>query len=182
MEQREPRKRIKYEPKGVPIIQDELEFVENKCSGNARKIFVEIENIHFELWFDKHYHDRLHHGDENGKRENIDTFVVEDLIKNSVSHLIFYSSLIKGFTFLNHYPIIGQPHRILLQRELNKSLLNVLIQVHFIQRNVFEITVITAMCVDDFRLASGQYAVEIQGDSSFLKKFENKKFIEISSV
>jgi hypothetical protein len=41
--------------------------------------------------------------------------------------------------------------------------------------------VITAMCVDDFKLASGQYTIEIQGDSSFLKKYENKKFTEISS-
>jgi hypothetical protein len=88
---------------------------------------------------------------------------------------------VKGFSFLNPEPIIGQPLRILLQRELNDSMLNVLIQAHYINRSQFEITVITAMCVDDFKLASGQYAVEIQRDSSFLKKFENKKYTEIAS-
>jgi hypothetical protein len=67
MEQREPRKRIKYEPKGVAAIQDELEFIKNKCSDHARKIFVQIENIHVEIWFDKHYHDRHQHGDEQPK-------------------------------------------------------------------------------------------------------------------
>jgi hypothetical protein len=181
MEGRPPRKRIAYEPKGVPAIKDELAFVGNKCSRHAKKILGVVEKFHIELWFDKHYHDRAYLGDSNGRRENIDKNVVEELIKDSISHLIFYSSLVKGFSFLNMESIIGQPLRILLQRLLNNSMLNVLIQAHYINRSQFEITVITAMCVDDFKLASGQYAVEIQGDSSFLKKFENKKYTEIAS-
>ena len=101
MEPREPRKRIRYEPKRVPAIQDELAFLKNKCSDHAKKIFVEIEKVYVELWFDKHYHDRHQHGDEDGKREGISPRIVEALVRKCIKHLLFYSSTVLGFKFIN---------------------------------------------------------------------------------
>ena len=143
MEQREPRKRITYVKKGVPALHDELAFVENKCSNHARKIFVEVENIHIELWFDKHYHDRHQHGDDHGKREGIDPKTVENLIRKSIRHLIFYSSVVKGFTFANYNKEGQFPVRVVLQEELDGSMLNVVIEAHFLDIGRYEITVKT---------------------------------------
>jgi hypothetical protein len=181
MEPREPRKRIKYEPKGVPAIQDELEFIKNKCSDHAKKIFVQIENIHVELWFDKHYHDRHQHGDDEGKRTGIDPATVEALVRKSLKHLLFYSSAVAGFKFVNIGP--SQPAvRVVLQEELENSQLNVVIEAHFLDIKSSEITVKTAMCTDDFRISMGQYCIEIQGDNSILRRKDNNRMIEICSI
>lgn len=181
MEQRERRKRIKYEPKGVPAIQDELEFIKNKCSDHARRIFVEIETIHLELWFDKHYHDRHQHGDEDGKREGIDPRTVESLVRKSLKHLLFYSSVVSGFKFINFSPS-QPPVRVVLQEEMDSSKLNIVIEAHVLDIIRCEITVKTAMCTDDFRIPMGQYCIEIQGDNSILRRNENKKLVEICNI
>ena len=181
MEPREPRKRIKYEPKGVPVIHDEMEFIKNKCSDHARKIFVQIENIHIELWFDKHYHDRHQHGDNEGKRVGIDPKTVETLVRKSLKHLLFYSATVAGFKFVN-FATPQLPARIVLQEELESSQLNVVIEAHFLDIKSCELTVKTAMCTDGFRVSAGQYCIEIQGDNSILKRKDNNKLVEISSI
>jgi hypothetical protein len=182
MENKEPRKRIKYEKKGLPAIEDKLEFVKNKCSDHAREVFTEIEKNHFSVWFDKHYHDRHQLGDESGKRENIDPLTVENLIRKSIRHLSCYSSIVKGFIFINYKIGNESPIRVVLQEELNGSILNVIIEAHYLGLNSFQITVKTAMCVDDFRLGQGQYLLEFQGDESFLKKYDNRKVIDVCNI
>ena len=181
MEPREPRKRIKYEPKGVPAIQDGLEFIKNKCSDHARKIFAEIEKFQVELWFDKHYHDRHQHGDEDGKREGISPRIVESLVRKSLRHLFFYSSAFSGFKFINLSPT--QPStRIVLQEQSDGPKLNVVIEAHFLDIGRYEITVKTAMCTDDFKIPMGQHCIEIQGDNSILWRKDNKQMVEICSI
>ena len=124
MEPREPRKRIKYEPKGVPAIHDELAFSKHKCSDHARKVLAEVEKIHIELWFDKHYHDRQQHGDADGKREGISPNSVEELVRKSIRYLLFYGSAVLGFKFINSNPS-QLPVRVVLQEEFDGTKLNV---------------------------------------------------------
>lgn len=94
------RPRIKYDNLSVAVI-DELEFTKNKCSENARKHSNLFESIEFEIWFDKHYHNREQHGDEDGKRHGIENELVINLINKSAMHLIFYSLKVRSFSFLN---------------------------------------------------------------------------------
>ncbi len=176
------RPRIPFVDNRVKPIVDTLEFTSNLCSAKARSIAVFPHKIEIELWFDKHYHDRDQHGDENGKREDIDPKSVEDLVRASITHLMFYSSLIKGFNFLNPTPSVGAPNRVILKRESADSMLNVVIQAHYAEINKFQITVKTAMCVDDFRVGNGQYTVEIFEGGSVLRKKDNNKFINIASI
>ena len=182
MEPGKQRRRIAYVRKGVPAIEDELAFIENKCSKRARKIFTESEEIQIELWFDKHYHDRAQHGDESGKRTGIDTHLVEDLVLRSFKHLLFYGSVMKGFTFLNHPGISIGSVRIVLQEYREGTMLNVVIEAHFLDIRAYEITVKTAMATDEFRVADGQYVLELQEDRSVLKKNENGKIKEIFAI
>ena len=177
------RKRIPLKKPVGSIIKDPLLFEPNKCSNKAKKIFTEIENITIELWFDKHYHDRNQHGDDNGKREGIGDDVVTSLVRRSIKFMLLYSSLVKGFNFLNRdIQPNERPLRIVLQEGSVFGLLNVIIEAHFLSINHYEITVKTAMCKDDFKLSDNQYVIEIEGESSVLKKCDLKKVTEICSV
>jgi hypothetical protein len=176
------RPRIKIGPREINVIEDDLEFRKNKCTGNARKILTTIENVEIDLWFDKHYIDRHQFGDDNGKRDGIDTDIVEALVRKSLKHLLFYSCYVKNFTFINKNPDTGRALRVILQEELGNSMLHVVIEAHYININKYEITVKTAMCNTDFKLSDGQYCVEIHADTSTLWKMDNKKLLEVSSL
>jgi len=181
--QRPKRKRIPVQKPSGTIIDDPLEFKQNKCSVKAKKIFTEKENITIELWFDKHYHDRNQHGDDLGKRDGIDNDSVTNLVKRSFRHMVLYSTLVKGFAFLNrnHQPH-ERPLRIVLQEETDYGLLNVVIEVHFLDLCLFEITVKTAMCKDDYQLSDNQFAIQLDGEGSILKKCDLKRVTEICSI
>lgn len=181
MEPREPRKRINYVSKGVPILEDRLAFIKNKSSDYARRIFIEFEKVKVELWFDRHYYNRHQHGDSDGKRDGIDPSTVESLVRKSIRHLIFYSSVVQGFKFVNFNSALS-PVRVILQEASGGSKLNVVIEAHFLDMNCYEVTVKTAMCTEEFRVAMGQYCIEMQGDSSTLSRNDNKKMVEVCTV
>jgi len=170
-------------PTKTKAIEDPLEFKANKCSQRARKVNNHSQEWHYEVWIDQHYHYREQLGDEKGKREGIDPKTVEHLIRRSVKHMLHYSSCIKGFTFLNfNLPPGDRPQRIVLQENQNDTLLNVVIETHHIDINIWEITVKTAMCKDDYELSDNQYAIQIDGDSSLLFKRDLKVTKEISHI
>ncbi|MBP6432002.1 MAG: hypothetical protein KA319_09555 [Ferruginibacter sp.] len=157
-----------------------MEFKENKCSVKARKVFVEHHNISLDIWYDKHYLDRYQHGDENGKRDGIDPSIIGKLIRKSIHYLIVFSAAIKNFNFLN--PTKTQnPIRIVLRDSNVPEILNVAIEAHIISPTNYEITVKTAMLIENFKMATGQYMIDSQGDAISLLKFENKTFIEVFS-
>ena len=169
--------------KKLPVIKDEHVFQKNKSSQKAKNISTHIVQVHFSIWIDKHYHDRLYLGDENGMRENIDQSIVLKLVKLATRHLLFYSSITKAFSFLSveSDSFSNYPNRVILQMDYLDSVLNVVVQAHFLDSNKFEITIITAMCVDDFKMATGQYCIDIEDDRSFLKQFDGIKCKEIFS-
>ena len=57
--------------------------------------------------------------------------------------------------------------------------LNVVIEVHYLEVNEFEITVKTAICVEDFWKKQGRYTVELEGDNSTLYRCDNGKFTKL---
>lgn len=182
MEQKPKRKRI--EPKQLtPAIKDELAFVENKATAKARKIGEFSLQFDYDIYFDKHYLDRHQHGDDLGKRDGIDTHLVEKLVNAGIEPLIFFSALIKNVTFVNQAGMKGnRATRVVLQEDINGTMLNVVIEAHYYNPGYYEITVKTAICKDDYEPSDGQYAIEINGDSYTLRKFENFKLREIAKV
>jgi hypothetical protein len=169
------RKRIPLlRPPAIAPLIDPLSYTSNKCTLKAKEICTVTEKVIINLWGDKHYFDRHFQGDENGRRDGIDPLTIESLVKRSVKHLLLYGATVKGFRFVN-FPESPDPGiRIILQEEYNSTMLNVVIETHFVNINTYEITVVTAQCVDDFRAQIGQFAIELQGDASILKKKENK--------
>lgn len=80
------RKRIEKKLIGE-VVMDELAYIPNKSSKNARKVLDKIEHIEIEIWCDKHYYTRVNIGDEHGRREGIEEEVIKDLVVKSIPHL-----------------------------------------------------------------------------------------------
>lgn len=177
------RKQSSYKTGLKKVIEDPLELRTNKCSRKARKVFCEETNILIELWFDKHYLDRDQFGDEFGKRLGIDKNTVERLVRQSLKHLVAYSLLIKGFTFINRNAHSHEKStRIVLQKKTDNGLLNVVVEAHYLTIDKFEMTVKTAMCIEDFRTHDSQYIIELYKDGSLLKINANKIINEICRI
>ena len=160
-------------PQTTPAIADPLEFKGNRSTPNARLVCNVIDKSECEIWLDKHYHIRYQHGDENGKRIGIEPAIVESVVKKSIKYLLAFSSMVKTFKFINY---VGQNEplvSVVLKEESHGSTLNVVIQVHFLEINKYEVTVKTAMCVEDFRIESGQFAIVLDETGAVLKKWVN---------
>lgn len=160
----------------TPVATDPSAYTNNKGSKNARKIHTEIENIEIDVWFDKHYADRAQFGDENGRREGIDNETVSKLLKQSLKHLIYYSLKVKNFIFINFG---GNPRAfriVLKQNYLKGDPLNIVVEFHHMSFNKLEVTVNTAMCIEDFKMSDGQYCIDFDsnGNSQLVKKEQNK--------
>jgi hypothetical protein len=180
MNNRPLKKRIPYrKPVGVEKMPEELEFVSNKCSTRSRKILVINHKLTIELWFNKHNYERYVPPDEKDKRMGIEPDKVELLVRKSIGHLFWYSSVFRGFNFVNHKVARQSPKRIVLQESIERSTLNVVIEVHFLSLNHYEVTVITAMAVDNFKIAAGQFCLEINKEHSFLRKIDNGKVLDL---
>lgn len=177
---REKRKRIKHELIGE-VVADTMAYVQNRGSNNARKIIDKYEQLHIEIWYDKHYLTRVQLGENDGnKREGISEDVVQALVTVSISHLIYYSLKIKNFSFIN-FTVGIRAQRIVLRKYTEIGLLNVVVEFHHQEVNKYEVTVCTAMVTDDFRISDGQFVVLIDGDYSELSKLDNRKLNQIDS-
>lgn len=155
-----------------------MEFVKNKSSDKARKVRTIRESIKLHIWFDKHYQDRHQFGEDDGeKREGIEPQIVEDLIVRSIKHLFFYSSTLNTFKFINLDT--NNAIRVNIRDIAYDVPLNVVIEVHYQDINEFEITVKTAICVENFWKKQGRHTVEIQGDNSVLYRCDNQNFTKL---
>ncbi|RXK83476.1 hypothetical protein [Filimonas effusa] len=172
MERKTPRKRIQPKKGLLLPIEDPDAYVKNKCSERARKIKTIKPNFDFNLWFDKHYQIRTQFGDEHGIREGIEAEKVESLVNRAMNHLMTYSAILKNFVFINHGENGKRNERVILQEETPEGLLNIVIEVHLIEAGIYEVTVKTAMCITDFNLSDGQFAIQLVGNKSILKRRE----------
>lgn len=156
-------------------IVDVEAYTENAGSKNARKLIDINYNIVTEIWIDKHYSIREQHGDNLGKREGISREVVEILVKKSFLHLKYYNLKHSNFKFVNFPPSGVRNIRIVLKDEFkNQETLNVVVEYHFIDLSLYEVTVFTAMCKNDFYLSDGQYAIVFENNFSRLVLMQNK--------
>ncbi|MCF1420312.1 hypothetical protein [Mangrovimonas futianensis] len=165
-----------------PVI-DEKAFVQNASSSNAKKVHDFNESLNMEIWIDKHYQDRHMFGSDDGeKREGIEYENIETIILKSIKHLIYYSLKHKKFAFLNHPNQGGRNIRIILREETEDgSFLNIVAEFHFIDLSTVEITIVTAMVIDDFKFSEGQFGIEFEGVYSDLIQYSKNSMIKVDS-
>ena len=182
MERKEPRKRIPYEKKdSQQPVEDLQAFVENKCSLRARKIRTINPHLGVNLWFDQHYQLRTQFGDDQGARIGIDAERVESLVNRSMLHLFTHGAILKSFSFINE-GLGTRNERVVLQEETLDGLLNVVVEIHLLEVGVFEVTVKTAMCSENFSMSDGQYALQLTGSESILKRMERGILKDIHNI
>lgn len=182
-EPRRIRKRIPItkRPAGAFMV-DPLAYVPNRSSEQAKKIQLHEEKIFVQLWYDKHYCTRFQHGDESGKRVGIDPVMIKETVIQSISWLITCSGMYKFFRFLNHVKEGDHFHRIVLQKETNDGLLNIVTEFHWIPALHYEVTVKTAMVTETFRLSDGRFALRVNDSGCVILKMENNKPREVVQI
>ncbi len=163
-----------------------MAYVANKASTNVRPVTTITQDISISLCFDKHYILRHDIGDKLGKRDGIGNADVEALVLRSFRHLMLYCSCVPTLSFVNYnegaHSKPRQPYRVVCREETACGMLNIAIQVHVKAFNHYEITVITAMCKDEYRFFDGQYGVLMVGNNSILERFVDNSLTEISSI
>lgn len=161
------------------FVYDGLEYKANKATVGARNIVQLRDNIEFDVWYDKHYVYR------NGEREGIEPPEVQALIGNALPHLVYYSSKIKNFVYLNeNVPHGHRKQRIVLQDSYSGNVpLNVIVEVHFVSLHRQEITVITAIAKEDFEWSDGQYAIELTSKTNSVLKLKARgRYEEVAAL
>lgn len=165
------RKRIKV---GIEEIIDNELYSANCCSDNARKFHEYSNDLLIELWIDKHCSLR------QVERIGIDLHILQDLAMRSVSHLIYYQLREVKFNIIQYSEYKGKDKRIVIQEATsNGDLLNIVIECHFLDISSYEVTLITAMVENNFRVFDGQYSLKIDGESSELFRKVSNSFIKI---
>jgi hypothetical protein len=161
-----------------------MKYVENLCTPLARPDKSVVERIEFKIWIDKHYDNREQFGDEDGKREGIDWDNIKKVVYDSLKHMVYYSSVVKGFSFVATEPTTGTVLRVVLQKEEEDGeMLNIAIEIRLIELSIYELTVKTAKKTNYFRKADGQYVIElINENTSELKIFKEHKLQTISRI
>ena len=164
----------------IDVVYDPIEFKPNCASENAQQIHV-YDELKVELWCDKHYHIRRTLGDNNGKREGIEVSDVQELIIKGFKYLLDIHLRGIQFKFINFFdpnnPLKKLP-RIVIQEQINDTVLNVVCEVHYLDTSKFEITVITAMVVEDFNISDGQYVLKINNDKAYLRRKIQKNIVD----
>lgn len=174
----EKRPRIKRVKKAVSDVEPNFE---PNCASKNAKLLYKYTEFEVELWIDKHYQKRLIHGDENGKREGIEEKDVQNLIIKSFKYLLDIYLRFPKFKFINFFEQ-GKPsakERIVLKDIHENGTLNVVIEIHFLDTSKYEVTVITAMEINDFKIADGQYVLSLVENRVLLKRNVNKNLQEI---
>jgi hypothetical protein len=183
--QRPKRPRISKPTTENTTIHDPLEFIQNKSTENAKKIQDYTLEIAINLYGDKHYFLRHQIGDENGKRDGIDPDIIKGIVQDAMVHLLYYSSWVPNFSFIDINGITNNRHnRVILQRiESDGVMLNVVTETHLIGPFEYETTIITAMKTNNFFMVNGQYIVELIGDgNSILKKKHNGALSKVAET
>lgn len=163
-------------------LDDQIAYQPNKCSENARQVDKVSIRIIFDLWNDNHYLKRIQHGDDNGKREGIAADTVNAFVKGACYHLLYYASNVPSFNFLNHG--VGAPdiRTVLKDTYSGEGTLNVVIETHFVAVDCYEVTVVTALRADDFKIGNGQFFIEFDSENtSTLKRLERGGIRTIAS-
>lgn len=157
---------------------------EPNCASDNAKLLHKYTEFEVELWIDKHYQNRLLHGDDNGKREGISEEDVKELIIRAFKYLLDIYLRFPRFKFINFFEQGKTPtkERLVLKNVHSIGTLNVVVEIHFLDTSKYEVTVITAMEVDDFKIADSQYVISLVQNRVLLKRKVNKNLQEIYSL
>lgn len=174
----ENRPRIKKNAEATPDLKSGFQ---SNCASENAKLLHKYSEFEVKLWIDKHYQNRLVHGDVDGKREGINKEAVQKLIIKAFRYLLDIYLRFPRFKSINFYEQgkTLSKERIVLKNVHENGTLNVVVEIHFLDTSKYEVTVITAMEIDNFNIADGQYVISIVQNRVLLKRNINKNLENI---
>lgn len=147
------------------------DFIQNCASPNA-KFIHKYTDFEIEIWIDKHYEKRYVNGDENGKRLGIDLETVMKLVIDSVKYIFHFYMTLRLSNLINFFNK-DKPtkHRIVI-KDFRGAVdpLNIVIEIHFLDYSKYEITIITAMKCEEFKISDGQIFMSITAEGVNLNR------------
>ncbi|REC39989.1 MULTISPECIES: hypothetical protein [Chryseobacterium] len=172
------------EPKTEIVSTTSVEdFIQNCASPNA-KFIHKYTDFEIEIWIDKHYEKRSVDGDENGKRLGIDLEPVIKLIIDSVKYIFHFYMVLRLSNLINFFnKEKPTKHRIIVKDFRGaEDPLNIVIEVHFLDYSKYEITIITAMKCQDFKISDGQIFMSITAEGVNLNRMVQTKITSIDKI
>lgn len=173
---------LKKAPTDAVKTVDELEYIANACSKNAKKINT-YECFQFEVWIDKHCMLRQYGGENEKGREGIGIDVLEALVSKGFKYLTTIFLENPNFKFIKFVEDRERDMRVVIkERNENGEMLNVVVECHYIDISTYELTIITAMVIEDFRISDNQYVLQVNNDNVTLRRFVNKGYQNIHEL
>lgn len=156
------------------IIIDPDNYSANSSSNFAKKFYECQHDLSIELWIDKHCCLR------QTERLGIDMDKLQLLALQAIKHIIYYQLREVKFNIIQYPEFRGKEKRIIIRRNTDSGeILNLVIECHFVDIALYEITLVTAMVENNFRVFDGQYVLDIDEESSVLSRKVANKFTEI---
>lgn len=185
----EKRPRIKkptenIESTQVLIADSQTNNFSQNCATPNGKLVHKYNDFEIEIWIDQHYEKRATVGDEDGLRLGIEIEKVINLVTDCVKYIFHFYMALRLNRVINFFNK-DKPTKdrvILKDFRGRENPLNVAIEIHFLNYSQYEITIITAMEGNDFRMFDGQYNISITDEFVNLNKFENKSLKNIEQI
>lgn len=150
------------------LVHDPEKYGPNSCSDNAKKFHDHSHNLEVELWLDKHC------GYRQTERYGIELDNLQDLAIDSLKHILYYQLRYPRINLIQYPEYRGRNYRIAVQTTIESGdILNIVVEYHYVDICMYELTIITAMVVNDFKHFDGQYILDIDGESSRLLRRVN---------
>lgn len=159
------------------------DFTQNCASPNA-KFIHKYTDFEIEIWIDEHYEKRANEGDENGFREGIEKDIVINLIIDSVKFIFHFYMTLRLTNLINFFNRAKPTkHRIVVKDYRGTAIpLNIVIEVHFLNYSQYEITIITAMKCQDFKMSDGQIFMSMTDTGVNLNRLVQTNSISIHKI
>lgn len=154
------------------------------CSTPNAKLVHKYTDFEIEIWIDEHYGKRESIGDENGLRLGIEMDKVINLIIDSVKFIFHFYMTLRLTNLINFYNR-DKPtkHRIVVKDfRVTDVPLNIVIEVHFLDYSKYEITVITAMKCENFKMSDGQIFMSLTENGVNLNRLVQLEGKSISKI
>lgn len=168
----------------VLIADGQTNHFSQNCATPNGKLIHKYNDFEIEIWIDQHYEKRATIGDDSGLRLGIEKEKVTSLIIDCVKYIFHFYMTLRLNHVINFFDKDNPTKDRIILKDFRGSeeALNVAVEIHFLDYSKYEITIITAMKGNDFKMFDGQYNISITDEGVNLNKFQNKTLLSVDKL
>ncbi len=170
------KKRSRILDKKPPVAVENIKrYSPNSCTATGRQFHQTKIDIDVELWFEKHCNERQ-------IERGLESDTLQKLTVRCINHIFYYQLRYPNILLVQYPENRGVKYRFILQeRNENGEMLNLATEIHYVDIGIYEITLVTAMIEENFKVFDNQLVIRVDGESSQLFRCNNKKLVEIAN-